>query len=307
MDIKQMRYLITLADTGNFTIAARDLSITQPSLSTFVSKVEGELGVLLFDRTTTPVSLTYAGKIYIDSLREIYDRAERLEQRMNDISGKLAGTLRVGLSAERAVGVIPRFLPVFKKRYPDIDIVTVEASSRDMMQMVREGKLDMAVLPLDGEVDDLTRNELYEMEMVLVDGCGFVKEEHLIEGMHDHVDPAKLEGLPLITKARNHGTRYYQDKLFRTHEVKANIVMEVPSNTAAFRLASAGMGVAIVPKELTEMIEAVGAIKVYHISVTGYRNITSVVTARNAHITGIERAFINCMRSVMNSRQYGEN
>ena len=302
MDLKQMQYLITLADEGSFTSAARELSISQPSLSTFVSKVEGELGLQLFDRNTTPITLTYAGEIYIDHLRSICDDAELLDRRMNDISGREVGTIRIGFPTERASYVLPRLIPVFKRQYPNIDVMPVTGSSREMLQRIQEGKLNMAVLPIGSTHDDFIRNELYEEEMILADGCGYIRNEHLIVGMKECVDPLKLNGLPLITLDKSHGIRHYQDKLFRFHEVKPDIMMEVPSNATAYRLASAGMGVAIVPNMVAEMTKPVGPLRTYRISVTGYRWTVSAVTKKDAYITGIENRFINCMRSVMNPR-----
>jgi DNA-binding transcriptional LysR family regulator len=309
MDIRQMQYLITLADTGSYTQAARELNISQPSLSTFVTKVESELELQLFDRNTTPITLTYAGRIYIDSLRSICTKAELLDRRMNDVSGREAGTIRVGFPTERAAYMIPYVMPVMKKQHPDIDVRITTGSSERLMQMVDGGKLDMAVLPASSLRDDtgsmpegLVRNELYEEEVFLVDGCGYIKEEHLIPSMKNCADPMKLDGIPLVTLDKTHGIRHFQDNLFRLHEAAPDIVMEVPSNAAAYRLASAGLGAAIVPGMVVEMFKPISDVRTYHISVTGYRWKISAITKKNAYITGIEKAFINCVRSVMNVR-----
>lgn len=310
MDIKQMQYLITLADVGSFTLAAKELKISQPSLSTFISKTEDGLGLKLFDRNTNPVSLTYAGKIYIDSLRDICDRAELLDRRLNDISGRAVGSIRIGIPNERAAYVIPNLIPVFRKRYPDIDVMITSGTTYKLLQMTRDGKLDMAILPTDSMRDDstdaadgLVRNELYEEELLLADGCGYISEKHLIPGMKNCVDPMKLDGMPLITLDEPHGIRHFQNMMFRLHEVTPDIRMEVPSNAIAYRLASAGLGAAIVPNMVTEMFKPIAPVSTYRISVTGYRWKVSAMTKKGAYVTEIKKKFINCMRSVMNVQQ----
>ena len=307
MDIKQMQYLITLADAGSYTLAAKTLNISQPSLSAFVSKMESEIGLQLYDRSTTPISLTYAGEIYIDSLRSMCDRAELLDRRMNDISGRMVGSIRVGLPTERAAYVIPQVMPVMRKQYPDVEVLVTTGSTSKLIQQVNDGKLDMAVLPTNSMRDDsadtvnnLIRNELYEEELLLIDGCGHIKDEQLIDGMKNCVDPMKLDGLPLITLDKTHGIRHFQDNLFRYHEVKPNILMEVPSNAIAYRLASAGLGIAIVPSMVSEMIKPIREVRTYRISVTGYRWKISALSKKDSYVTEIEKGFINCMRAVMN-------
>ncbi len=310
MDIKQMQYLITLADVGNFTQAARELRISQPSLSSFVSKAEDALGLKLFDRNTTPISLTYAGRIYIDALRDICDKAELLDRRLNDISGREVGSIKLGIPTERAAYVIPRLIPAFRKRYPDINLMITSGSTYKLLQLTRDGKIDMAVLPTDSMRDDstdasdgLVRNEIYEEELLLADGCGYIQERHMIPGMRSCVDPMKLDGLPLIALDEPHGIRHFQNMMFKLHEVTPDIRMEVPSNAIAYRLASAGMGVAIVPNMVAEMFKPIADISTYRISVTGYRWKVSAMTKKGSYVTEIEKKFINCMRNVMNVQQ----
>ena len=71
MDFRELKYIVTTAECQSFTAAAKKLYISQPSLSYVISKVEEETGVLLFDRKTTPITLTYAGKRYVETAREI--------------------------------------------------------------------------------------------------------------------------------------------------------------------------------------------------------------------------------------------
>ncbi len=90
MEIRQFMYVSMAAECGSFTKAAEKLFITQPALSSYISKLEEELGVRLFDRSVTPLGLTYAGEKYLAYARDILRQADGLEREIRDISNHLA-------------------------------------------------------------------------------------------------------------------------------------------------------------------------------------------------------------------------
>ena len=94
MDFRQLMYIRTVAEQKSITAAAKALFITQPSLSHFISKTEEEMGVKIFDRSTYPISLTYAGEKYIEAAEKILYISEELKKEFGDISQSKKGRIK---------------------------------------------------------------------------------------------------------------------------------------------------------------------------------------------------------------------
>ena len=103
MELRQFTYVNQVAECGSFTKAAAKLFISQPALSNYISKVEEDLGVKLFDRSATPLKLTYAGEQYLKRAKVILGQMEDMNRELRDITHNMAGRLRIGFPSERIV------------------------------------------------------------------------------------------------------------------------------------------------------------------------------------------------------------
>ena len=115
MEIRPFLYVNQIAECGSMTKAAAALFITQPALSNYISKLEEELGVRLFDRSVTPLRLTYAGERYLAYTRRILMQVGDLEREMRDISRNQRGRIRLGFPGERMICMLPVFCLPFRK------------------------------------------------------------------------------------------------------------------------------------------------------------------------------------------------
>ena len=102
MDFRELTYITAVAEERSVTEAAKRLYISQPSLSYIISKVEQDLGVRLFDRKTNPLSLTYAGEIYVEHAREILRIRDNMRRELTDIGHGQKGRINIGIPNERA-------------------------------------------------------------------------------------------------------------------------------------------------------------------------------------------------------------
>ncbi len=125
MELREFSYVSMLAQCGSFTKAASKLFITQPALSNYINKVEEELGVKLFDRSSNPLVLTYAGEQYLKRARGILNQMEDMRREMRDITHHKTGRLRIGFPSERIIYMLPLILAPFKTRYPGIDVQVI--------------------------------------------------------------------------------------------------------------------------------------------------------------------------------------
>ena len=149
MNIKQAQYIQTIASEGSITAAAKKLYISQPSLSQMVRQVEKELGVTLFDRTSLPLRLTYAGEKYLECAHAMIVANDRLENQLQDIRQENSGHLRLGISVQRGMRILPLAMPKFIARYPNVSLELRETGSVRMEDLLRYGEIDLAFAALE--------------------------------------------------------------------------------------------------------------------------------------------------------------
>ena len=107
------RYLLTVAQTRNITRAAEMLHISQPALTKAIRRQEKDLGVTLFDRSTTPLKLTYAGERFLESARKLLDIGTAMREEMKNIALGAKERVRLGITVERGTAWLPLILPQF--------------------------------------------------------------------------------------------------------------------------------------------------------------------------------------------------
>ena len=303
MDLKQIQYVLTLAEYRNFTKASRALYISQPTLSSYIAKVEDTLGVTLFDRSTAPLTLTYAGEVYIKTAGEILEAYKRLEKQLGDISAQKLGRIRLALSDDRAAYMLPQILPKYRQAHPDVTVQTVPAASGQIMELLLDSRADIAIGPDgDWDGDEVIRSDIYAEEMVLAAGRQVLGEEYLADGLEDAVDICRLEKLPLISPGPGHSVRGFVDRLFSDHGLRANIVMETDSLTTAYRLATAGLGAAIVPRMTVELTKQTKKTPVYSLGACGTTRKIVALRRRDRVLGQLEKDFIAVARQVFLSQ-----
>ena len=150
--LEYKEYIYSVYRNRSFSRAAEELHISQPWLSAAIKKAEQELQLKLFDRTTNPVSLTEAGRFYIEQIEQIMAIEERMRQRFARMRAASGETLRVGSSMFFCTYVLPSILRDFRSQNPQAAITLVEGSPDDLMQRLLKGELDVV---LDAEEADI--------------------------------------------------------------------------------------------------------------------------------------------------------
>lgn len=264
MDFRQLQYLLILAQCRNMTRAAEKLYISQSALSHYVKNVEEELGVQLFDRSTSPMSLTYAGQCYMESARRILAEEERLSKELRDITLHMTGKLTLGSSRDRASYMMPRILPAFSSRYPGIETEVYTASGKELLDALRSGRVDMVLLPSNWQDDarGLWSESIYREELVLAAKAGTLPQEARLPGK-SALRPEALDNMPFFALFQGHAMRSFCDSFFKRSHIRPQIKMEFSSNISCLRMAATGMGVTIIPYLTTQMSNPGGEIELF--------------------------------------------
>ncbi|WP_284638789.1 LysR family transcriptional regulator [Paenibacillus silviterrae] len=245
MELRQLQYALQIAIDKNFSRAAEKLHIAQPSLSQQLSKLEKELGVLLFQRTTNSVEVTHAGSLFVEKAQSILDMVEQLKREMEDISQMRKGKLVVGSLPITGAHVLPLVLPVFQTRYPEIEIVLVEETSANLEHLTGIGQVDISLLSLPLADDSLTYETVIEEQIVLA-----LPPQHPLtrSGSGHPIDIAALRSEPFIALKKGQGFRQITLELCQTAGgFTPKIVFESSNIETVQSLVAAGMGIAFVP------------------------------------------------------------
>ena len=147
MDFRELTYITAVADERSVTEAAKRLYISQPSLSYILTKTEQELGVKLFDRKKTPLTLTYAGEVYVEHAKEILRIRDNMKRELSDIGHGKKGRINLGIPNERAGYMLAKVMPLFKEQYPNIEIHLVESRSAELVRNLLNDKIGFCVIP----------------------------------------------------------------------------------------------------------------------------------------------------------------
>ena len=144
MDFRELSYITAIAKYQNITKAAEALYISQPGLSKFLSGLEEELGLRLFDRADRKYIPTYAGQRYLEYAHTILDTKASLDSELSDIIKRDIGVLNIGLPNMRCAYVLPKTLPEFNTKYPNVKVNIFEGTSAVIDKHLLDGDIDLA-------------------------------------------------------------------------------------------------------------------------------------------------------------------
>jgi LysR family hydrogen peroxide-inducible transcriptional activator len=167
MNLRDLKYLVALADLRHFGKAADACFVSQPTLSTQIRKLEDELGVALVERAPRKVMLTAAGQDVVQRARRIVAEVEQMKEAARRSMDPESGSLRLGVFPTLGPYLLPHVVPRLRERFPQLELLLVEEKSDVLLQRLREGKLDATLLALPVHDEQLHAQFLFEEPFVL--------------------------------------------------------------------------------------------------------------------------------------------
>ncbi|GEL95981.1 LysR family transcriptional regulator [Cellulomonas composti] len=251
MDLRQMEYLVALADEQQFTRAAALCRVSQSGLSAAIRGLEEELGTALFTRTTRRVEPTDAGLALLPHARSMLAQAASGRDAVVRATRALSGRLRVG--AEQCLGVVdvPTLLSRFHHRYPQVDIHFDQAGSHELVGRVRSGDLDVAFVATNEHVTALPRTPLGRRPVVLL-----APPDHPLAAAT--VDWAQLDAVEFVDFHPSWGVRSLNDAACAARGVRRRVRCTVNDIHTLLDLVQRGLGVALVPQHIATKPQAAG-------------------------------------------------
>lgn len=167
MNLRDLHYLVALAELRHFGKAAEACFVSQPTLSMQIRKLEEELGVALFERAPRKVMLTPAGHDIVARARRVLAEVEQMKEAARRSRDPEAGTLRLGVFPTLGPYLLPHVVPQLRERFPQLELQLVEEKSDVLLERLRAGRLDAALLALPVTDDQLHAHFLFEEPFVL--------------------------------------------------------------------------------------------------------------------------------------------
>lgn len=251
MNSRQLQYAVLLAETRNFSQVAEYLDISQPALSKQIISLENELGVKLFDRATTPLSLTAAGEFFVQKAEELLFEEDLLIKTMNRYKIGEHGKLTIGISPFRSLYLMPDIIKKLKARYPNIQIVLSEHGRSQLHKGISEGLYDFAITNLPVDESKLDILPLEQDTLVLAVPRALI---HLIDGSPDNktITLSQCTELPFVVVSQGQEMRQLFDKLCKISNITPQICLEVVGITTAWAMVQAGIAATILPKQFAQ-------------------------------------------------------
>ncbi|MFI9626098.1 LysR family transcriptional regulator [Streptomyces sp. NPDC052042] len=258
MELQQMRYVVAVAELGSFTRAAKRCLVVQSALSHQIARLEKELGARLFDRTSRRVRLTPAGEAFLPQARQALDAAERARSEVAAAVGEIRGRLAVGAIPTIGSVDLPAELRAFRHRHPNVGVALREGASKDLVQEVRDGTLDVAFLgvPPSYRPTGVSQRELATGELVAV-----VAPAHPLAGEAD-VGLDRLARETFVDHPAGTAARAQSDEAFAAMGLTREVAFEVGGTDFIVRLVRSGLGVAMLPAAFAEGLTGVHVLRV---------------------------------------------
>jgi DNA-binding transcriptional LysR family regulator len=241
MELRHLRYFLAVAEHLNFGRAAEALHTAQPALSQQIRKLEREVGGALFERTNRYVALTELGRELVDEAQAIIESVNRLSVRLRDTSATPRGRLRLGSIAPATIGLVPRIVPSYRDRFPDVELVPDTIALDEQVPALIERRIDVGILR--GPIDD---DRIWTAPIVREYYCVAVPVTHALASQ-PFVALAELNGSTLIWLRGARGGSFNEGalKMLREHGVRPGAAIEASEFESSYALVASDVGLSI--------------------------------------------------------------
>lgn len=247
MDTQALQAFMAVAENQSFSTAAEKLFLTQPAVSKRIAQLEQQLGARLFDRVGRRVRLTEAGRALLPRARRVLLELEDMGRAISNLTGKVAGTLRIGTSHHIGLHRLPPVLRRFSRQYPEVKLDIHFIDSEEAWEAVLHGELEMGLVTLPPQADPrLSSHIVWHDPLVFM--CA---PEHPLAGLGP-LTLDTLTGYTAILPSPVTFTRRIVEGLFQGREPGLNISMSTNYLETIHMMVSIGLGWSVLPETMLD-------------------------------------------------------
>lgn len=243
MNLRDLRYLVAVAEHRHFGKAAEACFVSQPTLSTQIKKLERELGVELVERNPRQIVLTDAGERVVERARVMLREAENIRGIAQQAKDPESGTVRLGLIPTLAPYLLPHVVPALHARFPNVELLLAEEKTEVVLRRLRHGELDAGVLALPVDDDHLHVEPLFTEDFVLAVPC-----DHPLAAEAGPVPPSVLAGEDVLLLEEGHCLRDQALDVCQLAGASERSGFRATSLETLRQMVAAGVGVTLLPE-----------------------------------------------------------
>lgn len=245
IDLLKVEAFVYVAENLSFSEAARQMHLSQPTISHHVKMLEHEFGVELFDRSGPGLHLTEAGRLLLPWARKLIRESIEMQGMMASLQDKIVGHLRIACSTTSGKYILPQLAARFHERYPWVKITILSCTSENVVPRLLEEEANLGVLSREAFEEGLESQEFFTDHIIFI-----VPPNHPWV-MRRPVEPTDLIGAPLLIREPTSGTRRVLFTELGKHDIhldNLNIFLEIGNAEAIVETVAAGFGVAFVSR-----------------------------------------------------------
>ena len=289
--------MITIASTGSFSRAADELQIAQPTLSKYIQKLEKNIGIELFDRSTIPIRLTTAGELYVTAGKKMIDDDRQLQKQLREVKYKQNLEIKVGISPSRAPYLMPSLLSQYQATENSGKVIIQEATVAELKERLVTGDLDLIISLTDEGTASFESVDLFDETILLA----------VPQVLDYHSIPEEmLLTLPHISIGRGQHMWNVMETVLHTVGGKEPVI-ECQSIESAMALVKQGIGAMLVPSYIRDygLDEQNKKVHFYQLPLDQYpllksatKRKVSLFYRKEQFLTQAEKSFIECAKEV---------
>ncbi|MBP2325237.1 DNA-binding transcriptional LysR family regulator [Kibdelosporangium banguiense] len=252
MELRQLAYFVAVVEEASFTKAAARMHVAQPGVSAQIRQLEKEFGQELLDRSGRAVTMTEAGRTVLPFARAALAAVDGARLAVDELAGLVRGHVAIGMVTSHNVD-IPGMLAGFHASHPAVEITLAESHSSDLMDDLRAGRLDVAIIGVADEPADLELHTLSDEPLVAaVSG----------EGTRSRIPIRDLKDRPLICLPNGTGIRAILENACAAAGFQPHVTLEAGTPLVLAQLAELGLGMAILPESIVRNRPGLRALRI---------------------------------------------
>lgn len=230
----------------NMTKVAKEMYISQPSISQSINELEAELGVKLFDRIGKKLFLTHEGEVFLNYTRRILNLYDEGVKTIRDFNLNEKGRIVIGASTTIGIYILPEIIKEFSSKYKDIEISLIIENTKNIEKLILENKVDFAYVEGDIHSEEIEREIMWKDELVFI--CG---DKNNLRN-YDEIEGRVLENEKLIMREEGSGTREHTELFLKKNKVKFTTFLELGNTEAIKKTVEANLGVGCLSYRVVE-------------------------------------------------------
>jgi LysR family nitrogen assimilation transcriptional regulator len=240
MTPRQLKYFLRISELKSFTKAAAVLHVAQPALSRQIQQLEADLGVQLFVRSDSGVTLTDAGKALSTRAVKLLDHLASVRDEISSFSDEIHGQLKFGIPPSFFDLLTSPLIQQYRAQFPAVELTIIEDISSSIHEQILNGRLDLGIVLSIESMNRLTYRNLFDEQL-------FIAGAH---GLLDDQQSLNLEAItsrPLILTQQSNSMRMILEEILRVRHISHNVVLETNSTRLQSEMAAAGVGFTVLP------------------------------------------------------------